>query len=335
MSESNPSRWSRPIVVLFLVTLWIPFVGMFFNTGEAGRPYERKTPLTWKGSDITAYMRDGFGFREDLITLQALLKIRVLGVSTSPYVLLGQEGWLFYTGDRSIQGSQGVYPFQPQELDAWLGWMQDNSKWMHDRGVAATFIFPPDKQTIYPEFLPEKYEKRGPSRLDQLERAISEHPEIPFVDVRRAVQNARDTGQTLYFRTDSHWNPAGAYVAYRAILPAIADSDLRPISYADIVTRRNDYVSDLNRMLGLGLVGKEEQDGIIPATSVPNTPPPGARKLILFGDSFSHLLIPFLARHFQVIYISPPKIDRALIERERPDFVLVEVVERKLNLPPP
>ncbi len=45
-------------------------------------------------------------------------------------------------------------------------------------------------------------------------------------------------------------------------------------------------------------------------------------------------LIPLLSENFsRVVYVSSRQLDRALIEREKPDVVIEELVERSLHAP--
>jgi hypothetical protein len=45
-------------------------------------------------------------------------------------------------------------------------------------------------------------------------------------------------------------------------------------------------------------------------------------------------LIPILSENFsRVVYVSTRELDRALIEREKPDIVIEELVERSLHAP--
>jgi len=54
-------------------------------------------------------------------------------------------------------------------------------------------------------------------------------------------------------------------------------------------------------------------------------------RAVMFRDSYATHLIPFLSEYFQrIVYVWRYHFDRALIERERPDVVIEEMVERRL-----
>jgi hypothetical protein len=57
---------------------------------------------------------------------------------------------------------------------------------------------------------------------------------------------------------------------------------------------------------------------------------------IVIGDSYSFRLIPFLAENFRrLVFLPEHVLDPLVIEREKPDVVIHEMVERKLYFIPP
>jgi hypothetical protein len=63
---------------------------------------------------------------------------------------------------------------------------------------------------------------------------------------------------------------------------------------------------------------------------------PGLPRAVVFHDSFIGHLVPTLSEHFRrVVYATTYEFDRTLLEWERPDVVIQEVVERFLLQPPP
>lgn len=57
-------------------------------------------------------------------------------------------------------------------------------------------------------------------------------------------------------------------------------------------------------------------------------------RAVMFRDSFASSMIPFLSEHFRRIvyeWQGPNQFNYALVEREKPDVVIQEMVERKLS----
>jgi hypothetical protein len=61
---------------------------------------------------------------------------------------------------------------------------------------------------------------------------------------------------------------------------------------------------------------------------------PGLPRAVILRDSMAIPLIPLLSENFsRVVYVESRKLDRALIEREKPAIVIEELVERSLHAP--
>jgi hypothetical protein len=61
---------------------------------------------------------------------------------------------------------------------------------------------------------------------------------------------------------------------------------------------------------------------------------PGLPRAVILRDSMAVPLIPLLSENFsRVLYVENRKLERSLIEREKPDIVIEELVERSLHAP--
>ena len=65
----------------------------------------------------------------------------------------------------------------------------------------------------------------------------------------------------------------------------------------------------------------------------PRLRPAGSAVALVYRDSMADALIPLLSENFRrVVYVTRP-FQRALVERERPDVVIDELVERNMTRP--
>jgi hypothetical protein len=177
---------------------------------------------------------------------------------------------------------------------------------------------------------------------------------VTDVDLRPALFAAKAGGR-IYFKTDTHWNDRGAYVAYRQILDAVrlqVPSVGLPWSAADFEpAERVTEGMDLARMIGLmrslhetdlTLVSKRrrrahvvEPRGATPVaeegrlvTEIDGSPLPRA---VVFRDSFASRLVPFLSEHFsRAVYLWQNDFDPEIVDAEHPDLVIQEIVGRHL-----
>jgi hypothetical protein len=99
--------------------------------------------------------------------------------------------------------------------------LEERQAWLAQRGIPYLSIIPPDKQSIYPQWMPDEVPRgKGPSRLDQLIAHLTAHSTVGVVDMRHQLIEAAAAGR-VYNKSDSHWNDRGAYIGYRAILAAV------------------------------------------------------------------------------------------------------------------
>jgi len=70
--------------------------------------------------------------------------------------------------------------------------------------------------------------------------------------------------------------------------------------------------------------------------SATESPDPAAPRLVMLHDSFGDSLKPLLAEHFRrAAFFRTPRVSLQALDREKPDVVIQEIVERSLMSPPP
>jgi alginate O-acetyltransferase complex protein AlgJ len=306
-----------------------------------------------------AYFNDQFGFRKPLIRWLNGIKVAGLDVSPSPRVILGRNGWLFH-GELYLDYYRRVTPFSPKQLIIWQRLLESRRDWLAARGIPYLLVFVPIKSTVYPEYMPSVFNRlSATSRLDQLEAHLKSHSTLAILDLREPLLAAKSTGQ-IYYKTDTHWNNRGAYAGYSRIMEALSRwfPQLEAIPRAEL---REETHSEPGKNLALMLAMSDyyrENDSDLQwigprfAHEVRETAPPAAPtrtartsgpdivyerpdrtlpRAVMFRDSFATWLIPLLSDHFQRIVFSwQYTMERALVEREHPDIVIQEIVERAL-----
>lgn len=181
-----------------------------------------------------------FPFKEDLIELNANIKIFGLGFSPSAKAIVGQDGMFFEGyGERRIEtdavGSfdnitdyMGMIPFSEDELKQWLVCLEERYYWLKEHGIDYIFVLAPTKALIYPEKLPPrilkmKNEVNKPTRYRQLVNYLKTNSTVPVVDLQTPFLAAKQQqpDPLLYYKTDFHWNYYGSFLAYQAIIEEI------------------------------------------------------------------------------------------------------------------
>lgn len=365
----------RILTVLFLVILFLP-VSMAALPHEATQDgLEEKRRLTEKphfpdGLDETkafprhfeSYFNDHFRMRGLLIRAHNRLKIKLLKQSPQKDVLMGREGWLFYARNNLLEDFFGLEPFSKKDLITRQRLLEAKRDWLKSHGIPYVFVVAPNKQSIYPERMPEGYDHfQKSSRLDQFLRHMQSHSDVVIVDLRHDLVAGKSNGP-LYFSTDTHWNEKGTFIAYRRIMNVLhdmyKDPQLAPRAHEDyrsVAASRGG--GDLAKMLGIQDEIEENYDRLEPEFTpcgkeerlytylnhdwTPFPEPvayncPNARlRLVMLHDSFGKWLRPYVVEHFRrSVFIwqhaLPGKIFKAVMLKEKPDIVVEEIVERMI-----
>jgi alginate O-acetyltransferase complex protein AlgJ len=368
--EPSPARRVAEYItiVMFLCVISLPLLGKLLPTEGAFALTENRRPaplptiqLSGPGWGYTIvsfprrferYWNDSFAFRWYLIRAHSLVKL-ALGVSPSPKALVGQDGYLFYAAEQSVDYFRAVKPFTAPELARWREDLEEREAWLAERGIRYLVVVAPNKETIYPEFMPPELRPvRNYTRLDQLLADLRQHSNVPIIDLRPALWRAKSEAR-VYHKTDTHWNDAGALVASREILTRVRDwfpavsIDPPPGSFKVELTAGG----DLARILALEDRFREQRIEWVPSAPErahkiggdPTGSPDvtvmecngcGELRVVMNQDSFNTNLAPFLADHFsRIVLVDGTKLNQTLIEREKPRLVIQEFVERILMCP--
>lgn len=380
-------RWTdRAIIALFCVGIVIPMASQLSGwtkpgseTTENRRAAEfpqlefrqrgflalpRKASLTEFPEKFEAYFNDHLGLRRELIRCYSLAKVAGLapgalsnltvGKQQLAPVIVGREGWLYYTGESAIENYRRTSPFTQAELEDWTAKLVARQRWLQARGIPFVVMFTPDKPTIYPEYLPRAINRVGDqSRLDQLVDYLREHTDLTVVDVRDVLEAGKAQHPT-YHRTDTHWNQFGAFLGYQKLMTTVQqrfhEAPLRQLGDFTMQIRDDGPPFDLAKMLDSPVPltdtiielqpkrGRHASSSAGPVTSevsetkrsiCPDAPLP---RLSVLHDSFFWNLMPLVDEDWQEIeYFRTTRFPATEIDRFRPQLVVQEMVERHLK----
>ncbi|MEO5766970.1 MAG: hypothetical protein ABIS92_01340 [Polyangia bacterium] len=222
------------------------------------------------------YWNDVFGFRRLLIFGNGVIHF-LAGVSPSSQVLIGDQSWLFFAGSGVVERFRGQTVLSIEQLEEWRKALAARQQAVARHGGHYLFVVAPDKDSIYPEHFPDRYDRIGPTPFQVLLTYLRAHGDIAILDLRPALIAAKSAGPLLYLRTDTHWNERGAYHAYQAVMQRVAAwyPDLQPRSLSSFQARASQpWCGDLGIMVGLCAFIAEEEPQLVP------TPSPAAREIL-------------------------------------------------------
>jgi len=369
------------LIAAFFALLFLPLADAVFELDPVPPMDENRTLAEAPGlptslDELAAFparfeasFNDHFGFRNSLLRLHSLATVHAFGVSPTPMVAVGKDGWLFMATEE-LEYHRADRPFSAQDLDAWQRALESRRDWLAQLGCRLLVVVVPNKSTIYPEHLPASARRLGAkTRLDQLVEHMHGRSDVALLDLRPAL--LREKGpEALYFKTDSHWNTLGAFVGYQEIVKALGRwfPELEPLPRSSFRVRmRAVGAQDLGKMVGVeGLFPETwfdlERSSARRAAQAPTEMPrglthsprkktlyatevadPSLPRGVLFCDSFSTFFLGLLPEHFSRLvrfrssYAVDPQalFEPALIVKERPQVVICEFAERFLLRPPP
>lgn len=367
------TRLARYLTICcFLLSLWAPLLIAVATPDQkisaaekrqlASRPQLQWDTLSQFPDAFEAYYNDHFGLREELLFGYNYYQFALLNVSTSNRVIVGSDGWLFQNGGDHVRDMRNIWPFSPGELQHWANILTLKHQWLQQQGIDYLFVVTPSKHLIYPEKLPGAFAPVQPvSRADQLITYLKENTKVPVVDMRKALFKEKNKLRP-YHKTDTHWNSYGAYIGYREMMQQIK-KQLRGIPVVKLRRSSFDLVSqpggDLAQSLNLHQQVQEEAPlptawnaaclhnhnlkGEANDTSrnqqwFTTTCPEGKYRAIMFRDSYSVAMMPYLSQSFASIYYiphSPVRVQnmQQIVLENKPDLVIEQRASRWLRTP--
>jgi hypothetical protein len=360
------------VTVLFALLLLAPAVlalagragvdADFIYHTEMRHPFHAPPPTSgalatggWQ-RDFERQIADAFPLRRQVIERYDFAKYAWLHDIASNHVIAGADGWIFY---RDEEGSydDGTYDPTDTELAKLADLYKSRADWCARRGVVYVFALVPNKSTVYARFLPPRVRHVTPAageRLIPLLRARG----VRVADLRDALTRASLTGE-VYSKGETHWNDAGAYVAYREIVGVLRSAGVRDTIVAKSIRSRLVWSddADLDRLAGIASLVRNrvvtyefphharrvsaqpyahDELGDLFLRDAYERDDPHFPKAVVFGDSFTGALRVFLAEDFRRTVVLQHDIrkgiqfDRAAVEAEKPTVVIQELIERSL-----
>ncbi len=333
-------------IVIFMAAIWAPAIQMHYKIYKEFEDADKRSlanlpdrlAISSFSKQTEAYLDDHFGFRPDLIRWNILMRIHLFGVAPLQSVILGKDSWLFYRSEALDDGDcindfMGSIPLSEATLEELRTRLEENNRIFAEKGIKYIVAIAPNKDTIYGEYLPERFARnRARTRLEQFYDHMEKRSCLKVLDFRNALLRQKSKAP-LYLATDSHWNSFGAYIAYTEIMKRISDfyPDTGTIALnGDIAVKRRAKGGDLAQILFIQDVWPEEDDTLVQMDSKPIIL--RLEKLVFRHDSFGDALYPYLKKHFKkIVNIAPfAAFDLEAISREQPEIVLHLFAERYL-----
>lgn len=205
--------------------------------------------------DCEEWLNRNLPLRKYVISNSNVLLGEVLRTPTSN-VVIGSDGWIYST--ETLDEYMDTKPFSPEQIQniaITLGLIQER---IEADGGRFLFVPVPDKCSIYPEYMPNRYLKADDNNLFRIYREL-EKKGINYLDLRYELLGYKQDSSLgrLYYKRDTHWTALGAIVGYNAMMSELGRTPCECDLYA--YTSRFDRRGDLEKMLFPALNRTEEE----------------------------------------------------------------------------
>lgn len=328
--------------LLFFITIKDD-IDMNENRNLISRPIFSLANLNTYPKDFELYYNDNIPLKSIFVRINNSIKYVLFKSSPADYVIKGYDEWLFYNSKKkgdadTLADYIGDNHFSEDELVLIKNKFLKMKKVVESKGAEFIIVIPPNKMQIYSEYMPIGiFKKNKYSRTDVLIKYLKDNTNLNIVYPKDEFLKYKDEYQ-LYFKSDTHWNDIGAYIAYTQIIGRkISNLNKLKISetayYGDLANMINvdkRYINDkkfsIDNVKTYNFEIKENDENNFLRFITENK---NEKKLLVFRDSFSTALIPFLNQNFEEsVYIWTSIFDENLVNKENPDVVIYEMVER-------
>jgi alginate O-acetyltransferase complex protein AlgJ len=336
-SQKNRFR-ALPNIVLVAtlgLTTLLPLIGLFANTEARLAVAQGRYLADMTQTTATKYLDTHFGFHNWLLRRNSIIKVRYFHASSVANVILGKNRWLFYRP--GVDDYRELTSLTDTQLQFLKQTIEEERDSLAQMGICYLIVIAPNKETIYPEYLPTTATRvQQKTELDQFLEYLKVNSDIDILDLRASLLEAK-TRYPVYYRSDTHWNHYGAFVADCEIIKQLSARfpNLQPPSSSDydVVPEDASLSCDLANLLALPDMFRESEAPSVVLKADWTSSQAKLKKAVVFSDSFYTALGPYLSTHFQDVITAPmgARFDRALVEREQPDVVISVYVERNFG----
>lgn len=341
-------------IALFLAVCALP--GAAYLAGYEPENYEKR-PLAREAElvsrkglnlafprDFDNWWGDHFGLREEMVTAFHALTMAAFRDTLNQKVVVGKGTYLFYA--ETMDDFLDINLLSGEEIEKAAVCLRLQKEYCESRNMRFVFMIAPNKNTVYPEYMPERFRPTGRAGNRERLYAALEAAGVDTIDLA-AVLIAHKPEGDLYFERDTHWNERGALVGYRALMEYLMQG--APYEdFSDLQGREeSDYRGDLHNFVLPAAEGRTQSvdfgfnedraysvdEGANPARDISfgTTSAANAYRLLMFRDSFGETLIPILSSGVGRAVYSQEFPYNYVFTAEAFDAVAIELVERNIK----
>ena len=166
------------------------------------------------GKDFENWFNDRFFGRRQFINLSKRIDLFINNEMKNFDAMAGKENWLFTKRWNSEDMFRNKYLFDDEDLSKLKLRLESLQMWLARHHIKLYLMLVPDKERLYGEYYPDGYTKiNAQAKIEQVYEFVKNNTDIPVVYPIKALEKAKKD-HLLFYKTGTHWNHRGAYVAY-------------------------------------------------------------------------------------------------------------------------
>lgn len=231
-------------------------------------------------------------------------------------IICGRDGWLFTTNSNALEYYLGNNVPTMDQMESWRIKIDRLQNIMNKKGIKFAVMICPNKEQVYPEFMPSYQITTPYKRQIIFEKYMHENSTSNYFYPIRELAAPKGFYET-YWQTDTHWNQAGALIGvsllYHAFGMKLNQKDIEMVvkettagDMAFILGSRTPYADfTVNYKPNINL-NCEEWEGTVDIDVYGKTytsTNKNGKKLVVCGDSYRVASSAIMAKDFETTHV--------------------------------
>ena len=345
-------------ILLAAPVLTFPFLKNHIDSeNHEKREFAKMPKFTLRSADafpeeFDTYFNDNLPYKNQLVLLDNIKNDLLdegsvlLKYFSKTTAIRGKNKWLFYnsvsSGEETMRDYLRDNLYTEEEMEEIARHYTMLQQKLDSMGIEMAVLYAANKEQVYPEYMPDGIVPKGSvSRTDQLAGYIREHTDVPLLYTKEALLEEKKNHQVFY-KYDTHWNQLGGFVGTQVVNEHFHGEY---VSLDDVSCRvaQEGKSGDLADLLSMRVLCQDdvewEIEGYKPEVTYEMTESDGyyrctsnaedERSVLMLMDSFGYAMMGMAKDFAKVTFANQTDSFREYCETERPDIVLIEIVERR------
>lgn len=344
---------ARLFIVTFMALLLLPGpLWLLLHDHVDNQNYENRTLAAfpkdvdaeqWPAA-FEAWLGDHAPFRNQWMSLNTRLNWALNSLDSSD-VLRGKQNWLFLkdvSDSKSLSDYQGLTSYTAQEQAQFAQSLAQLEAALKEKGSRLAVVFAPAKEGVASRYMPDSIPVIAhPTRVDALVNYLRQQGFL--VIWPKDALRTMDPVQQTYYKYDTHWNQAGAFLAADQLLNALEmphtgwdratirpdPQQTPPTDLANVCAAWNLCTDDIYYTVDAPKAVLQEASPAEPILHYKGT---GQETMLMIRDSFGEAMAPYAAAAFgDTLVLHGNALGQGALAQQMtqiPDVVVLEVGER-------